>query len=90
MPIKALNAEVEPRYMQPMMNITKKLNTSAAIGTCCRESILPSQRLPYKALSRAKDHVRRDAVCCVALSAKKPAKTVKTIKTVAAASDLVP
>lgn len=73
--------------MHPMMNMMAKLKSSAAMGTCCLESIFPSQRLPKIASSRANDQVKREAVWWVALRAKKTAKRSRTVKTVAATSE---
>ena len=61
-PMKALNAVEEARYIQPIMNITDPLTTSAQTGTSSFGCIRPMNFEPIRALSRAKDHVNREAV----------------------------
>jgi len=87
--MKALNAVDEPKNMQPMMNTTVLLAISAQTGTPRDEWMLPIHGDPMSALSLAKDHVKRDAVCWTAMRATTAAVRSMHMKTVAAALERV-
>lgn len=89
LPINALKADEEPKYIQPMMNIMTKLKMRLHTGTSNIVCISLSHLLPIMARSLARDHVKREAVCCAPMRANTAAQQSKTTNTVAATSDCV-
>jgi len=75
--------------MKPVMATTTRLRTNAVIGTCSLGWIFPMWLENIMLLSRADDHVKRDAVCCAAFMMKNPMIIWKIIIVKVAATELV-
>lgn len=85
----ALNAVVDPIYMQPSTMTQNELNTRHHIGTSQVSLTAAKYLLKRKPLSLPKDQIKRDVVCCAALVVKNSENMRQTWKTVLAALLLV-